>query len=321
MTAQGRDRARRIRLVALAGCAAILFATLPSAARAQSAMIAASARATTALAPAALSVAIAPPTELDEESVAPAPIGRDDVLNRAQCRAPATVFRLDGTLNRLARRIAARENIVIVAVGSSSTGGAGASSPAFAYPHRLAGELRKHFPGGRITMINRGVNGETAPEMVARLDRTVLSENPDLVLWQLGTNAVVRDANILPLYHVMLDGVKRIKASGAELILINPQYAPRVIERPSGAAEMNTLIDRIAREESVSVFHRFEVMRHWRDERQMPFETFLTDDGLHLNDWGYACWARLLGEAIAGSVKRARSVARVNFSVDAASNE
>lgn len=311
--------ARRTRLVALAGCAAMLIAPLCDAARAQSAMMAASARATTSLAPAAL--AVAHRSNLAEDEVAPAPIARDDVLNRAQCRAPSSVFRLDGTLDRLARRLAARENVVIVAVGSSSTGGAGASSPAFAYPHRLGGELRKHFSGGRITMINRGVNGETAPEMVARLDREVLSENPDLVLWQLGTNAVVRDHNILPLYHVVLDGVKRIKASGAEVILINPQYAPRVIERPAGAAEMNALIERIAREESVSVFHRFEVMRHWRDERRMSFETFLTDDGLHLNDWGYACWARLLGEAIAGSVKRARSVARVNFAVDAASDE
>lgn len=297
----------------------MLIAPLCDAARAQSAMMAASARATTSLAPAAL--AVAHRSNLAEDEVAPAPIARDDVLNRAQCRAPSSVFRLDGTLDRLARRLAARENVVIVAVGSSSTGGAGASSPAFAYPHRLGGELRKHFSGGRITMINRGVNGETAPEMVARLDREVLSENPDLVLWQLGTNAVVRDHNILPLYHVVLDGVKRIKASGAEVILINPQYAPRVIERPAGAAEMNALIERIAREESVSVFHRFEVMRHWRDERRMSFETFLTDDGLHLNDWGYACWARLLGEAIAGSVKRARSVARVNFAVDAASDE
>jgi len=297
----------------------MLIAPLCDAARAQSAMMAASARATTSLAPAAL--AVAHRSNLAEDEVAPAPIVRDDVLNRAQCRAPSSVFRLDGTLDRLARRLAARENVVIVAVGSSSTGGAGASSPAFAYPHRLGGELRKHFSGGRITMINRGVNGETAPEMVARLDREVLSENPDLVLWQLGTNAVVRDHNILPLYHVVLDGVKRIKASGAEVILINPQYAPRVIERPAGAAEMNALIERIAREESVSVFHRFEVMRHWRDERRMSFETFLTDDGLHLNDWGYACWARLLGEAIAGSVKRARSVARVNFAVDAASDE
>jgi lysophospholipase L1-like esterase len=296
----------------------LLLAASPDVARAQSGMITASARAATSLAPAVVSVAIGSRAALAEDEVAPVPVARDDVLNNAQCRAPSTVFRLGGTLNRLARRLAAHEPVVIVAVGSSSTGGAGASSPAFAYPHRLADELRKHFPDGRITMINRGVNGETAPEMVARLDRTVLSEKPDLVLWQVGTNSVVRDEKIPPLYQVMRNGVKRIKESGAELVLINPQYAPRVLERSACAAEMNSLVDRIAAEEHVSVFHRFEVMRHWREDRRLSFETFMTGDGLHLNDWGYACWAHLLGEAIAGSVKRAQSIARVNFAVDAA---
>jgi hypothetical protein len=37
-----------------------------------------------------------------------------------------------------------------------------------------------------ITVINRGVNGETAQEMLARFDRDVFAANPDLVLWQAG---------------------------------------------------------------------------------------------------------------------------------------
>ena len=31
----------------------------------------------------------------------------------------------------------------------------------------------------------------------------------------------------------------------------------------------------------------------------MPFEAFLSPDLLHMNDWGYACFAKLLGAAIA----------------------
>ena len=157
--------------------------------------------------------ASATPVVLNDDEVAPAPIARNDVLNKARCHAPGAVFRLGGTLNRLARRLAAHEAVTIVAVGSSSTGGAGASTPAFAYPRRLEMELRKLFPGSDITVINRGVNGETAPQMVARLDRAVLDEDPDLVLWQLGTNSVVRDEKIFPLYQLVRAGGERIKAS------------------------------------------------------------------------------------------------------------
>ena len=36
-------------------------------------------------------------------------------------------------------------------------------------------------------------------------------------------------------------------------------------------------------------------MRHWRDVDQMAFETFVSPDGLHMNDWSYACMAKGLG--------------------------
>ena len=36
----------------------------------------------------------------------------------------------------------------------------------------------------------------------------------------------------------------------------------------------------------------------------MPFETFLSPDELHMNDWSYACVARALGAAIAEAATR-----------------
>ena len=85
-----------------------------------------------------------------------------------------------------------REKLTIVAIGSSSTQGVGASSPAASYPSRLEAELRKRFPQVDIRVINRGKGGEDAPEELARLERDVIAEHPDLVIWQLGTNAVLR---------------------------------------------------------------------------------------------------------------------------------
>ena len=31
----------------------------------------------------------------------------------------------------------------------------------------------------------------------------------------------------------------------------------------------------------------------------MPFEVFLSSDGLHMNDWSYNCFAKALADAVA----------------------
>jgi len=49
---------------------------------------------------------------------------------------------------------------------------------------------------------------------------------------------------------------------------------------------------------------RFEVMRHWYDVDKIGFETFVSPDGLHMNDWSYACMAKGLGSAIAEAARR-----------------
>ena len=66
------------------------------------------------------------------------------------------------------------------------------------YPSRLAVELKALFPRVAITVLNRGVSGETARDMLARFDRDVIAEKPDLVLWQVGTNSVLRDHPLAP---------------------------------------------------------------------------------------------------------------------------
>src|SRR5262245_33290445 len=89
------------------------------------------------------------------------------------CAAPTEMTRLDHALMRTARRLVAREPLTIVAIGSSSTAGAGASAPSASYPSRLALELQERFPGRQIRVINRGVNGEDAREMIARFEASV----------------------------------------------------------------------------------------------------------------------------------------------------
>src|SRR5215208_758696 len=146
-----------------------------------------------------------------------------------KCNVTADQDRLGRPLARTGLRIASGQPIKIVAIGSSSTYGAGASSREASYPSRLQIELGRHFPGHQFTVLNRGVNGEEAADMLARFETGVIAERPDLVLWQVGTNSVLRDRPLDARGTLLHEGIARLKAIGAEVVLIDPQFAPKVI--------------------------------------------------------------------------------------------
>ncbi len=111
-------------------------------------------------------------------------------------------------LLRSAERLEAKQSLLIVAVGSSSTAGTGASGPDKTYPNQLQADLRQRFPGADLTVLNRGKGGEDAGEELARLDRDVVAAHPDLVIWQVGTNAVLRRDDLAADAGLMERGVE-----------------------------------------------------------------------------------------------------------------
>jgi acyl-CoA thioesterase-1 len=225
------------------------------------------------------------------------------------CSAPKELLGINAPLWRTRAALAAGDPLVIVAVGSSSTSGAGASSPAHTYPARLEAELRTLFPAADITVLNRGVGGEDAAQMLERFESTVIRERPDLVLWQVGTNAVLRDHvldNEAPLIRA---GIQRLKAAQSDVVLLDSQYAPKVLAKPD-IHRMVDLMASKAREEGTGLFKRFAIMRHWREIQGIPFEALLSPDGLHMNDWSYGCVARLLAHSITEAVRGPAGIAR-----------
>ena len=222
------------------------------------------------------------------------------------CVAPLGFARFDAPLKRVAARISAHQPLTIVAIGSSSTFGAGAGSPAMSYPSRLAVELRALLPRTSITVINRGVNGETAQEMLARFDRDVFAAHPDLVLWQVGSNAVLLGRPIAATGLLIDEGVRQLKAAGSDVVLIDPQYAPKVIAQHDehDVELMVALISTASRDLNINLFQRFALMRYWRLTKGLPFSAFLSKDELHMNDWSYGCIAKLLARAVAEAATR-----------------
>ena len=242
-----------------------------------------------------------------------APLHKAHAQVAPACTAPPQLTKFTHRLPRLAELVAQRLPITIIAIGSSSTAGVGAGSPAATYPARLEALLRERATGvGMINVLNRGVGGEEIRDMLARFERDVIAEKPDLVLWQGGTNSVLRDHPIGGNGALLAGELAVLKQTGADVVLINPQYAPKVLVHPD-IASMVDVISATAKASRVELFDRFAVMKYWRETRELPFETFLNPDLLHMNDWGYDCLAQLLANAIAESATRAPLTAGAPF--------
>jgi lysophospholipase L1-like esterase len=225
-----------------------------------------------------------------------------DIFNRVPCLPSKGVSKSMGSLPRVASKLVAGQPVVIVAFGSSSTQGYGATSPDFNYPNRLAAQLRRQYPTAYISVVNAGRGGEDAPEMMKRLQTAVIDLHPDLVIWQVGTNAVLRNLDPDETAKLVEEGVARLQAGGSDVVLIDPQYSPRVNEHAESAGKMTKLLGKVAELRKVGVFPRFAVMKDWHEKQAIPIENFVISDGLHMSDWGYACFAQLLGDDIIKSV-------------------
>jgi lysophospholipase L1-like esterase len=207
----------------------------------------------------------------------------------------------------------------IVAIGSSTTAGEG-DIPA--YPGRLLTFLQSEYPKANIAMVNKGIGGQEAPIELQRFDTDVIAEKPDLVIWQVGTNAVWQSPTQNPRPPSFDETTRAIRGglvklrdqTKADVILMDLQYVPAVLTpaKKDKAIAMVDAISELARDAGVNVFRRFAFMKGLLEVEQVTFDRLVdpTDnDRLHDSDWATqrVTWAVKL--AIVGGVDKARSSA------------
>ena len=206
--------------------------------------------------------------------------------------APTQAMQLPATRAALAQG----RPVTIVAFGSSSTKGSGASGPEATYPAQLESRLHAALPGARLVVLNRGKGGQEVPEMLARLEPDALAEHPTLVIWQAGANAVLRGMPAGEFSTLLAGGIAHIQASGADVLLMDSQRAPQILQAP-GFEAFDAAILRVAAAAHVPVFSRAALMHAW-EAAGVPDAEMLGPDGLHHNDRGYACVAEALARSL-----------------------
>ncbi len=224
---------------------------------------------------------------------------------RPLCQAPASLLHFEAPLPHLSADLAAKKPVRIVALGSSSTQGIGASSPKASYPVKLQAELQRRFPASRITVDNLGVGGQLASDMLARLDQDVLKRRPTLVIWQTGVNDAMRHKDLAQFRETVLRGIDTMRSKGIDVVLLDMQYFPRA-EKNRDFARYLVAMRQIADARKIPILQRFAIMKHLVTSAQFTVQQLLASDLFHPNDLTYGCLGSMLADALQSEVARTK---------------
>ena len=223
------------------------------------------------------------------------------------CDVPATDIAAPATLPNATQALQKGEKIRILAIGSSSTFGSGASSKSRSYPSQLEDILEHALRGADIVIINRGIPGEVAETTAERIKSEVALRKPDLVLWQLGTNDALARIPPQDFESTVRSTLRWLKDNQIDVVLVGVQYTSRLARDANYIAIRNSL-QKIAAEENILYVRRYDAMRFIAQTRANL--QLMSGDNFHLNDLGYQCMAEHVAHAVIVSlfVKRARPI-------------
>jgi lysophospholipase L1-like esterase len=208
-------------------------------------------------------------------------------------RLPGDAFRRP--LPALRRAVRASRKVKVLAIGSSSTVGVGASSQAATYVAKLETSLEGTLKGLDFEVAGRGQSGEEAQGAADRMKREVEDAKPDLVVWQVGTNDALHQVSLDRLKQCLKTTLAWLKEQRIDVVLVDPQYGD-ALARDEHYGRVVGAIAEVARERGVMLVDRFEAMRELA--RQNGDRFYLAPDNLHMNDTGHRCTAEQLARSI-----------------------
>ena len=228
------------------------------------------------------------------------------------CPAARPGFIIAGPSNAKAEAI--RDGDVdILAIGSSSTQGIGASAPNMAYPAQLQTDLAAVL-GEKVVVTNAGIGGETVASTLARLKVLLKEDKPDLVIWQVGTNDAVRGDDEAAFRTEIEDGLGIARGAGVPLVLLDQQYFP-TIRDPARYERFVRIVHEVGAEYHDPVFPRYALMKAWGAESPALLHDMLWKDGFHMSDRGYGCLARDLAADMAPLLRARLNVATTKAAI------
>ncbi len=155
--------------------------------------------------------------------------------------------------------------------------------------------------------INRGISGQTTPQMVVRFRQDVINVQPKIVIILAGTNDIAGNTGPMTLEQIrdnILTMVELAQSNGIVPLVCSVLPAFDYSWRPGlepniKIPKLNALLKELCQEKGVQYLDYFSVMAD--DRNGLPQD--LAKDGVHPTKKGYAIMIDLVEKAIAEAVK------------------
>jgi acyl-CoA thioesterase I len=217
----------------------------------------------------------------------PAPFSQDCQIGDAQVIEQSP-------LPNVAAALQQRKQIRILAIGSSSAMSRRSNRPA-GHSEQIRDILQKAIKGLDVVMINRGVSGELAAQAAARIKNEVALNDPDLVLWQVGTNDALAYVPLDEFESTVVDTVRWLREHKVDVVLAGLQYVKPETQDDNYKA-VRELLRKIATKENVPIVRRYEAQRLIIQAEGSGGG--LAPDEFQRSDVGFACLAQYMARAI-----------------------
>src|SRR5262249_14172803 len=143
------------------------------------------------------------------------------------CDIPGYLLVGNNELRHVAEAVEKEKKLTIAVVGTGSSILAGPEGPRSAYPARLEAVLKAKLPSVEVKVVSLVWTRMTAEDMGRGLEKMLIDEKPDLVIWQTGTFDAIRRVDPDEFKAALDEGVETLHKGGADVILMNMQYSPR----------------------------------------------------------------------------------------------
>jgi acyl-CoA thioesterase-1 len=222
---------------------------------------------------------------------APAPDAMASPVSKA-CQTGATAVANESPLPNVAAALAQRKTLRILAMGAAP----GRIGPRHgSYTALIEAMLEHALKGIEVVMINRGVSGELAANAATRMKNEVALEEPDLVLWQVGTNDALAYVTADEFALTVKEQIEWLKAHKVDVVLVGLQFANQTL-RDAHYVEIRDTLRKLAAQENVIVIRFDEAMQIVNRAAGGGPEP--TADEFEPNQAGYDCLAQYVARAI-----------------------
>jgi lysophospholipase L1-like esterase len=224
--------------------------------------------------------------------VAPGVVAQDAPAPPAVSKECGEAAGSERALPNSATALQQRKRVKILAIGSSSTAVLGLGRNGSPLLERI---LERTIKGLDVEIINRGFSGELAEAAGERIRLEVALNEPDIVLWQVGTNDALAQVPVDSFEHSIAETVRWLKEHNVDVILVGLHYAKRLAKDTHYQA-IRTSLRRVAIAENVLRIGRYEAMEVLARTTASTDRPVLEDFGL--TEAGYNCMAQYIARTI-----------------------